>query len=108
MWKILSRAWGQARQNSERYPMRRRGVHTSVPPDLKNIIRALEKRDDVTRVILGPIEAARHRYPAGHLRYAMDMPGGIKARGYLGGGVMEVYIYCEDVETIREYLEKNS
>jgi len=86
--------------------MRRRGVHTSVPGEMKNIINALEKRKDVSRVILGPIESARHRYPAGHLRYAMDIPGGIKARGYLGGGVMEIYIYCTDPEVIREYLAR--
>lgn len=81
--------------------MKKRGVHTSLPRELRNAIHALEKRSDVSRVILGPSESARHRYPPGHIRYALDIPGGIKARGYTGGGVIEIFIYCEDREAIK-------
>ncbi len=85
--------------------MKKRGVHTSVPKELKNAIQALEKRKDVNRIILGPSESARHRYAPGHIRYAMDIPGGIKARGYTGGGVIEIFIYCVDREAIKEAIE---
>ncbi|MBI3735737.1 hypothetical protein HY256_04400 [Candidatus Sumerlaeota bacterium] len=84
---------------------KKRGLHPSFPKELKNRLNALEKRPDIKRVIMGPTESARHRYSPGHLRYAMDIPGGIKARGYTGGGVIEIYIYCADREAIRKELD---
>ncbi len=86
--------------------IKKRGVHTSVPKELRNKIKALEKRPGVRRVIMGPIESARHRYAPGHLRYALDVPGGIKARGYLGGGVIEIYIHGDDRDALKAALEE--
>jgi hypothetical protein len=43
-------------------------------------------------VVLGFSEACRHKYPAGHVRIVNKVPGGLKAIGYSGKGITELFI----------------
>ncbi|HXH55451.1 MAG TPA: hypothetical protein VNK03_06910 [Gammaproteobacteria bacterium] len=44
------------------------------------------------KVVLSISEACRHKYPPGHIRFKMDVEGGIKVTGYSGIGVIDIFI----------------
>jgi len=69
-----------------------KGRHTSLDKHLKNNIRWIEKLSGVSKVILGISEACRHKYPPGHIRFKMNVEGGIKVTGYSGKGVTDIFI----------------
>lgn len=76
--------------------MSKLGKHTSLDKDLKRSVNWIQDFACVTKVVLGRVEAARHKYSPGTLRYKMDSPGGIKVNGYAGGAVFDIYVKVEE------------
>lgn len=86
-----------------------RGKHTTLDKHLKGHIRWVENIPEVQKVVLGISEACRHKYPPGHLRFKMDVDGGIKVNGYSGKGVIDIFIKIEPIskrEEIKKMLEE--
>lgn len=69
-----------------------KGRHTSLDKHLKSNILWIEGIFGVQKVVLGISEACRHKYPPGHVRFKMDVEGGIKVIGYSGTGVVDIFI----------------
>lgn len=74
-----------------------KGHHTSVDKHLKSNILWLEQVPGVKKVVLGISEACRHKYPPGHIRFKMDVDGGIKITGYSGTGVMDIFVKIDPI-----------
>ena len=72
--------------------------HKSLGKDLKRSVDWLQKFDSVTKVVLGRVEACRHKYSPGHIRFQMDKDGGISTKGYSGNGVMDIFIRINPIE----------
>lgn len=81
-----------------------KGKHTTVDKHLKRNILWLEKLPYVKKVVLGICEACRHRYAPGQIRFKMDAEGGIKATGYSGTGVVDIFVKIEPI-TERENVK---
>lgn len=81
-----------------------KGRHTSVDKHIKNNILWVEKLPGVQKVVLGISESCRHKYPPGHIRFKMDVEGGIKVNGYSGKGVTNIFIKIEPIE-LREQIK---
>ncbi len=91
-----------------------RGKHQSLDKDLKKSIRWLESISGVTKIVIGLSEACRHKYAPGHLRFKMDVDGGITINGYSGNGVVNLFIRINPIsereqvkEKIKAQFEKN-
>ena len=69
-----------------------KGKHTSVDKNLKQNILWIENIPFVSKVILGFSESCRHKYPPGHIKFKMNVNGGIKVNAYSGKGVTDVFI----------------
>jgi hypothetical protein len=76
----------------------KKAKHKSLGKDLKRSIDWLEKFDSVTKVVLGRVEACRHKYSPGHIRTQMDKDGGIAIKGYSGNGVMDIFIRIAPIQ----------
>lgn len=74
-----------------------KGRHTSVDKHLKRNILWLEELPGVKKVVLGISEACRHRYTPGHIRFKMDVEGGIKINGYSGIGVTDIFVKIDPI-----------
>lgn len=86
-----------------------KGRHKTLDKHLKNNILWVEELEGVQKVVLGLSEACRHKYPPGHIRFKMDVPGGIKVNGYSGIGVTDIFIRIAPSsrkEIIKSMLEK--
>ncbi len=81
-----------------------KGRHTSLDKHLKNNILWIENLPAVQKVILGISEACRHKYSPGHIRFKMDVNGGIKAIGYSGTGVVDIFIRIDPISA-REQIK---
>ncbi len=81
-----------------------KGRHTSVDKHLKNNLLWIEKIPAVQKVVLGISEACRHKYPPGHIRFKMDVDGGIKVVSYSGKGVTDIFIKIDPI-TEREQVK---
>jgi len=79
-----------------------KGKHTSVDKHLKNNILWIEHIAGVQKVVLGISEACRHKYPPGHIRFKMDVDGGIKVTGYSGIGVTDIFIKIDPISKREE------
>ena len=82
--------------------------HKSLGKDLKRSVDWLQKFESVTKVVLGRVEACRHKYSPGHIRVQMDKAGGISSKGYSGNGVMDIFIRInpiEDRDDIKQRIE---
>ena len=82
-----------------------RGRHKSLDKHLKANIEWIERLPEVQKVVLGISEACRHKYPTGHIRFKMDVDGGIKANAYSGIGVTDIFIKIEPISQ-REYIKE--
>lgn len=74
-----------------------KGRHKSVDKHIKNHILWIENLPSVQKVVLGISEACRHKYPPGHIRFKMDVEGGIKVNGYSGTGVTDIFIKIDPI-----------
>ena len=86
-----------------------KGRHKTLDKHLKNNILWVEDLEGVQKVVLGLSESCRHKYPPGHIRFKMDVPGGIKVNGYSGIGVTDIFIRIHPIsrrEIIKSMLEK--
>lgn len=72
------------------------GKHTSLDKELKRSVQWLIDQPEIKRVILGLAEAARTKFPTGHIRYQRDVVGGILVNGYGGTGVMKITLIIEE------------
>ena len=72
--------------------------HKSLGKELKRSMDWLAKFDSVTKVVLGRVEACRHKYSPGHIRIQMDKDGGISIKGYSGNGVMDIFIKVDPIK----------
>ena len=75
-----------------------KGKHTTLDKSLRPSVHWVEKLPGVTKVVLGFSKACRHRYSPGIIRYRNDVDGGIKANGYSGNGVMDLFIRISPIE----------
>ena len=82
-----------------------KGRHTSLDKHLKNILW-IEEVPSVQKVVLGISEACRHKYPPGHIRFKMDVEGGIKVTGYSGTGVIDIFIKIAPISARNEVKTK--
>ncbi len=74
------------------------GKHQSMDKDLKRSVKWLETIPVVKKVVLGFSEACRHKYSPGCIRFKMNVNGGIKANGYSGKGVTDLFIKIDPIE----------
>ncbi len=82
-----------------------KGRHKSLDKHLKNNILWIEGLPEVQKVVLGISEACRHKYPAGHIRFKMDVEGGIKVNAYSGIGVTDIFIKINPISK-RDYIKE--
>ena len=86
-----------------------KGRHKSLDKHLKSNIHWVENLSGVQKVVLGISEACRHKYPPGHIRFKMDVEGGIKVVAYSGKGVTDIFIKIDPIterETIKTMIAK--
>ena len=74
------------------------GRHTTLDKHVKRSVAWLETIPSVAKVVLGFSESCRHRYAPGHIRFKMNVRGGIKVNAYSGRGVTDMFIKIEPIE----------
>ena len=63
----------------------------------------------VSKIVIGISEACRHKYPPGHIRFKLDVEGGIKINAYSGKGVTDLFIKIEPIserENVKIAIQK--
>lgn len=78
--------------------------HTTLDKHLKSNVLWIEHLSGVQKVVLGFSQACRHKYPPGHIRITHSVEGGLKAIGYSGKGVIDLFIRIDPIEE-RERIE---
>lgn len=77
------------------------GRHKSLDKELKRSIQSLQKIDGIKKIILGFSECCRHRYPPGYIKVRAKVDGGLKANGFSGKGVTDLFIRISPEELIK-------
>lgn len=85
--------------------MASKGVH-SIPRVLKKNYAVLVEQEGVSRVIVGPSEAASYRSGTGSFKYVSDFPGGIKIKGFTEKGITYFFLYCKNPDSIKKFLSE--
>ena len=83
--------------------------HKSLDKDVKHNIAWIQDLTYVTKVVIGISESCRHKYSPGHIRFKMNVDGGIKINAYSGNGVTDLFIKIEPVserENVKELIKK--
>lgn len=83
------------------------GRHRSLDKELKRSIKWLLTNKYVDKVVLGFSECCRHKYAPGFIKYRIDVPAGIKANGYSGKGVTDLFVKISPIEKrehVKEYI----
>lgn len=78
--------------------------HKTLDKHLKSNVLWIEELPEVQKVVLGISEACRHKYPPGHIRVTHLVEGGLKAVGYSGKGVIDIFIRIDSPEN-RELIQ---
>ena len=68
------------------------GKHQSLDKHVRKNIGWIQSISCVSKIVIGISESCRHKYPPGHLRFKMDVDGGIKINAYSGNGVTDIFI----------------
>lgn len=71
--------------------------HQSLDKNVKQNIEWIKTLPTVTKIVIGISESCRHKYPPGHIRFRIDVPGGIKVNAYSGKGVTDIFIKIEPI-----------
>ncbi len=86
--------------------MTNKGVH-SIPRVLKKNYLLLLKQEGVTRIIVGPSEAASYKSKTGNFKYVSDFLGGVKIKGFTEKGITYFFLYSDNVDSIKLFLMEN-
>ena len=78
--------------------------HKSLDKHVKLNIDWIKTIPSVSKIVIGISESCRHKYPPGHIRYKMDVDGGIKINAYSGNGVTDLFIKIEPISE-REHVK---
>jgi len=76
------------------------GKHTTLDKDLKKQVNWVINLPEVTKVVIGLSNACRHKYPPGFIRCLQIVEAGIKANGYSGKGVTNLFIRVNSATNI--------
>lgn len=71
--------------------------HKTLDKHVKLNITWIKTLHSVTKIVIGISEACRHKYPPGHIRFKMDVDGGIKINAYSGKGVTDLFIKIDPI-----------
>lgn len=85
------------------------GRHQSLDKHVKRNIEWVKKLPGVSKIVIGFSESCQHKYPPGHLRFKMDVSGGIKINSYSGNGVTDIFIRIDPIterEAVKEKIAK--
>ncbi len=80
------------------------GRHKSLDKHVKRSVLWIESIPAVKKVVLGFSESCRHKYAPGHIRFKMNVRGGIKVNSYSGNGVTDIFIRIDPI-TDRELVK---
>lgn len=80
------------------------GKHQSLDKHVRKNIEWVQSISCVSKIVIGISESCRHKYPPGHLRFKMDVDGGIKINAYSGNGVTDIFIKIDPISE-RENLK---
>ena len=81
-----------------------RARHKSVPKELKHLVARYERIAEVTKVVLGEIENCKHRYIPGTAKVLGETDAGLRMKAYFSGGVMKIFLVCEDRDGVRSHV----
>lgn len=84
------------------------GRHTTLDKHVKRSVAWIESIPAVTKVVLGFSESCRHRYSPGHIRFKMNVRGGIKVNAYSGRGVTDIFIKVDPISERDDVKQKIS
>jgi hypothetical protein len=82
------------------------GRHTTLDKHVKRSVAWIESIPAVNKVVLGFSESCRHRYPPGHIRFKMNVRGGIKVNAYSGRGVTDIFIKVDPISERDDVKQK--
>lgn len=82
------------------------GRHTTLDKHVKRSVAWIESIPAVTKVVLGFSESCRHRYSPGHIRFKMNVRGGIKVNAYSGRGVTDIFIKVDPISERDDVKQK--
>jgi len=85
--------------------MEKTGRHKTLDKELKRTVQWLLGLPSVSKVVIGISESCRHKYAPGTIKWTMDMPAGIKANGYSGKGITNLFIRVDPPDD-REVIKK--
>jgi len=71
--------------------------HKSLDKHVKKNIEWIKSLSAVSKIVIGISESCRHKYSPGHIRFKMDVDGGIKINAYSGNGVTDLFIKIDPI-----------
>lgn len=80
------------------------GRHQTLDKHVKQNVAWIKTLPGVAKVIIGISESCRHKYPPGHIRFKMDVDGGIKLNAYSGNGVTDLFVKIDPI-LAREHIK---
>ncbi len=80
--------------------------HQTLDKHVKLNINWIKTLPAVSKIVIGFSEACRHKYPPGHIRFKLDVDGGIKINAYSGKGVTDIFIKIDPISE-RENVKAN-
>lgn len=85
------------------------GRHQSLDNHVKKNMLWIQKLPAVSKIVIGFSESCQHKYSPGHIRFKMDVNGGIKVNAYSGNGVTDIFIKIDPIserEAVKNQIQK--